>query len=177
MGDLFSWMHERRARSMGKARWADKTPSYALRLPYIDALFPDCQIIHIIRNPLDVIDSLRRKDGWRYAYRNAQLWESHVKRARNVGLNKLGDRYYELRYERLVRQPEEQLRALFAWLGEPWDERVLSFRSPSSPAGARAAGGQGVFTSSVGIGRKPLSRLIWLRLRRRAGGLMKELDY
>ena len=103
MGQLFAWMHGRRAASVGKTRWTDKTPSYALRLPFINSLFPDCQVIHIIRNPLDVIDSLRRKDGFRYVYRNAQMWESHVRRARNVGTKQLGNRCFELRYEELVR--------------------------------------------------------------------------
>jgi hypothetical protein len=177
VGDLFAWMHQRRAESVGKSRWADKTPSYALRLPFIDSLFPDCQVIHIIRNPRDVIDSLRRKDGFRFAYRNAQMWESHVGRARKVGRTLLGDRYYELRYEELVGHPEAQLRALFAWLGEPWDDTVLSFRSPKASSGGGGATKPGVFTSSVGIGKKPLTLLIWLRLRRTAAGLMKELDY
>jgi hypothetical protein len=177
VGDLFAWMHQKRADSVGKRRWADKTPSYALILPFINAVFPDCQVIHIVRDPLDVIDSLRRKNGLRSAYHNAFLWESHVRRARKAGVTRLGDRYYEIRYEELVRDPETHLRALFTWLGEPWDEGVLTFRSNPLQHGAGPFDKPGVFSSSVGIGRRPLTRLIWLRLRRNASGLMDELGY
>jgi hypothetical protein len=174
---LFEWMHTQRAAAAGKPRWADKTPSYAIRLPFIDALFPDCQVIHIVRDPLDVIDSWRRKGGIRQAYRCAPLWESHVRRARDFGAKRPRDRYFEVRYEELVREPEKTLRVLFAWLGEPWDDSVLAVRSHRSQQGATPARQAGAFTSSVGIGRKPLSRLIALRVRRRAGPLMKELGY
>jgi hypothetical protein len=76
-----------------------------------------------------------------------------------------------------VRDPETELRALFAWLGEPWDEHVLSFRANRSQKSGGPPKQVGVFTSSVGIGRGLASRLIALRVRRRFRPLMKELEY
>jgi hypothetical protein len=175
--DLFAWMHVQRAAAQGKSRWADKTPSYAIRLPFIDALFPDCQVIHIVRHPRDVIDSWRRKEGLRHAFRSAPLWASHVGRARAFGARRPPDRYFEVHYEDLVRHPEKSLRLLFEWLGEPWDDGVLAVRSHRSQQGTAPARRPGAFTSSVGIGTRPLSRLIALRVRRTAGPLMEELGY
>jgi hypothetical protein len=175
--DLFSWLHRQRADRLGKPRWADKTPSYAIHLPFINSIFPHCQVVQIVRDPLDVVDSWRRKVGARQAFRNARMWESHVRGARNFGMKRLGNRYLEIHYEQLVHEPEKYLRALLEWLGEPWDAAVLNFRSHSSQQGADAERHAGVFTSSVGIGRRPLSRLIELRIKATAGPLIKEFGY
>lgn len=44
----------------GKSRFAEKTPSNMLRLPFIHALYPDCKIIHLYRDPRPVIASALR---------------------------------------------------------------------------------------------------------------------
>lgn len=191
--DMFSWMNQRLAERNGKQRWAHKTPSYALRLDYIDRLYPDCQVVHVVRDPLDVMDSLRRKHGFRKALELASLWPSHVRGARSFGATHPSDRYFEIRYEELVCDPETRLRALFSWLGEPWDPAVLRFRrggewrqptagpagatSESTPAtGAPAA--VGVATSSVGVGRRHLRTwLIASRVVANDRRLVRELRY
>ncbi len=58
--DFFETLHRNYAEQQHKPRWADKSPDYALMLDYIDELYPECQIIHIVRNPRDVIDAWRR---------------------------------------------------------------------------------------------------------------------
>jgi len=42
------------------------------------------------------------------------------------GARRAAERYTEIRYEELVSHPEEILRPLFTWLGEPWDDTVLA---------------------------------------------------
>jgi len=44
----------------GRTRFAEKTPSNMLRLPFIHALYPDCRIIHLYRDPRPVISSALR---------------------------------------------------------------------------------------------------------------------
>ena len=41
----------------GKSRFSEKTPSNMLRLPFIRALYPDCKIVHIYRDPRPVVAS------------------------------------------------------------------------------------------------------------------------
>jgi hypothetical protein len=110
---------------MGKVRWADKTPAYALILDFIDDLYPDCQVIHVIRDPLDVIDSWRRRVGNLQARQVVRSWPEHIRAARAFRDTHSADRYTEIRYEDLVAQPKEVMSPVVTWLGEPWHEGVL----------------------------------------------------
>ncbi len=47
----------------GRRRFAEKTPSNGLRIPFIYALYPDCRMINIIRDGRDVPGSSRRRSG------------------------------------------------------------------------------------------------------------------
>ena len=44
-------------RESGGSRFAEKTPSNCLRIPFIHALYPDCRIVNVLRDGLDVARS------------------------------------------------------------------------------------------------------------------------
>ncbi len=44
----------------GRSRFAEKTPSNCLRIPFIAALYPDCRVINIIRDGREVVASTLR---------------------------------------------------------------------------------------------------------------------
>ncbi len=44
----------------GRSRFAEKTPSNCLRIPFLHALYPDCRIINIIRDGREVVASTLR---------------------------------------------------------------------------------------------------------------------
>lgn len=94
----------------GKARWGDKTPSYALHLPLLSAAFPEARFVHIIRDGRDVAVSLRPL--WFAPGKDmtalAKEWSRHVAAARTAGVE-LGSRYLEVRYEDLVLNPLVEL--------------------------------------------------------------------
>jgi hypothetical protein len=123
--DFFSWVHEQRALRNGKSRWIDKTPGYALILDFIDELYPDCQVIHIVRDPHDVIDSWRRRVGNLKGRHAVRAWPEHVQAARAFRDKHPADRYTEIRYEELVSTPKDVMSGVLSFLGEPWDERVI----------------------------------------------------
>ena len=114
-------------RSSGRRARVDKSPGYAMIPNFLDSLFPDCQIVHVIRDPHDVLDSWRRRWGFRRAVRGVEAWAHHVRRARKFGAAH-PDRYFEIRYEEMVRSPERIIRELIEWMDEPWDDRVLQFK-------------------------------------------------
>jgi hypothetical protein len=173
----------------GKARWADKTPTYTPRLEFIDELFPTAQYVHLVRDGHDVVASHRERWGWRAGARAANsIWVSYVRAARAFGRALPSDRFHELRYEDLVGSPEVTARALFAFLGEEWDPAVLQYqdrdhdttdRHARFTEARRAEGGEDatIYRSRVGAGRRSLDPALHRLLHARAGALLTELGY
>ena len=110
-------------------RFGEKTPHHEKRVARIAGLFPSARIVHIVRDPRDVVVSLRREAWW--------PWKSVQRTARSVRLTlrrqlfnerALGDRYCRVRYESLVEDPESELRRVCAFLGEDFDPAMLRYR-------------------------------------------------
>ncbi|MCC2658296.1 MAG: Protein-tyrosine sulfotransferase [Panacagrimonas sp.] len=103
-------------------RWFDKTPQNVYGGALIAQDFPNAVLVHIVRNPWDVISSLRigrvvkiedvigACNYWREAVEIIQT----LKRA-------YPKRVHELKYEDLVASPEQELQRLLAFIGEPYD--------------------------------------------------------
>ncbi len=183
---LFEAFHLRYAEHQGKTRWADKSPDYALMLDYVDVLYPDAQIVHIVRDPRDVIDAWRRFYGLKSVHRAARAWVRYVRSAHDFAARHGDDKVMELRYEDLVREPESTLRPLFAWLGESWDDSVLEFADRPHTFGAgplrledeqwTRRNGK-VRTTSIGVGRGPSTALPFVIVRRTGGDLLRVFSY
>jgi hypothetical protein len=183
---LFESLHLRYAEHQGKTRWADKSPDYALMLDYIDTLYPNAQIVHIVRDPRDVIDAWRRFYGLKSVHRAARAWVRYVGAAHAFAEGRSGDRAMELRYEDLVRQPEPVLRKLFNWLGEAWSDNVLNFADQPHSFGAQplrvedqrwAERNAKMRTTSIGVGRGPATTLPFAIVRRTGADLLTAFDY
>ncbi len=183
---LFEAFHLRYAEHQGKIRWADKSPDYALMLDYIDVLYPESQIVHIVRDPRDVIDAWRRFYGFKSVRRSAHAWVRYVRSAHEFGAAHPEDRVLELRYEDLVRDPEPTLRKLLSWLGESWDEGVLDFADRPHSYGAKPLrlederwserNGE-VRTTSIGVGHGPATALPFAIVRREGRDLLETFGY
>lgn len=185
---FFASVHEDYARSRGKVRWADKTPKYVTHLPFIASLFPDAQIVHIVRDGRDVVASHLDRWGWQRAFHcAATTWRKSVEAGQAFGRRAPAGRYHEIRYEELVGSPEPTLRVLFEFLGEPWDGGVLTFdRKPHDVQGRyarfaaerRAAGDGGlIYKSRVGVGRTGLDPVLRATLHTTSGRLLSDLGY
>jgi hypothetical protein len=121
-------VYELSAEAAGKPRWGDKTPGYFAEIPRLARLFPDAQFIHVIRDARDVCGSFYRL-GWkgRRLSRIAQFWSDSVTTARSQGRELGPDRYFEIAYEDLVLDSRSTLQATTDFLGEDFDERMLTF--------------------------------------------------
>jgi hypothetical protein len=173
----------------GKQRWAEKDPTYTLCLDFVDELFPTAQYVHLVRDGHDVVASYRDRWGYRSAARAARgVWARHVRAAMSLGAQLPAERFLELRYERLVLEPEIEARRLFAFLGEDWEPGVLEFdpaehrateRYRRFTARRREAGGESatIYRSRVGAGRAALDPFLRALLHRGAGDLLRQLGY
>lgn len=172
-----------------KGRWAEKDPTYTLLLDFIDELFPDACYVHLVRDGHDVVASFRDRWGYVSAARAANTeWARYVGAARALGRRLPVSRFLELRYERLVADPELEAKRLFAFLGEAWHPGVLEIdperhtateRYRWFTAQRRRAGGEetAIYRSRVGAGASSLDPFLRTLLRRRHGPLLRELGY
>jgi hypothetical protein len=104
-------------------RWGDKSPLSVLALRDLLPVFPDLRVIYMLRDGRDVAASFADAFGDDLS-RAAMVWlrairTAHAFRARRPV------QYLEVRYEDLVRQPQETMWLVTAFLGLEFDERML----------------------------------------------------
>jgi|SRR2546426_4546034 len=104
-------------------RWGDKNPANTFALPGLRAVFPDLQVLHIVRDGRDVVRSYLQFSQ-RSLTHFAEHWVRAVTSAQAFGAEH-GSQYFELRYEELVRRPRVTLEGVTAFLGVALDERML----------------------------------------------------
>jgi hypothetical protein len=174
------------AHRKGKARWADKTPSYARHLPFITSVFPEAQVVHVIRDVHMVTASALNRWGWRRAWDTPDRWVANVNAARTFGAEMSPAQYTEIRFEDLVGDTEGTLRPLFEWFGEAWDPCVLDYdqhEHDESPRNrrvretARSAGGTAVDQTRATKPRRKVDPVLRAHIRQVAGALNRELGY
>jgi hypothetical protein len=137
VGEWIDHSYRAYAAHHGKARFGDKTPGLVQHMPAVLSLVPEAAFIHLIRDGRDVAQAfLDQPWGPDTVVDAAVLWRKHVTTGRSTGLSLPHDRYFELRYEDLVADPEPALRAICAFLALDFDPAMLEF-------GASAARAQG----------------------------------
>jgi hypothetical protein len=122
LGSALATVFRAYARRFGKPRWGDKRPSYVTNVEIVQRLYPTAQFVHIVRDGRDCVASLKGK--WWHeggSYQSVSRWAQAVDHARRAARRLGPDSFYQLRYEQLVRDPERELRALCAFLGEEYD--------------------------------------------------------
>ncbi len=166
----------------GKKRWADKTPQGVLKLDYLLRLFPRAQFIHMIRDGRDVACSaMKKKWGPKTIEDAAHHWILCIEKAKAFS-QKHPEKIFEVRYETLVHTPEQIMREVLRFLGEPWDPHVLNHHSTNHDLALGLESSaeqvqQAVYTSSIGIWKKELPEKDRDLFHSIAGRTLQELDY
>ena len=121
---LYRW-----ARDHGASRPGDKDPRLVEHLDPLGRVFPDAWVVHVIRDPRDVLNSKKRA-AWssgggvlRHVFANRVQLEL----GRRRGSRRFGPRYVEIRYEALLAEPAGTLRALCAALDLDYDPAMLNY--------------------------------------------------
>jgi hypothetical protein len=117
------------AKRRGKPRWGDKTPEYVRFARGLGKLLPEARFIHLIRDGRDVALSwMQTPFSPGSIGQTAERWRRQVRRGRNAG-NHLPGRYLEIKYERLVAEPEPVVREICAFIDLPFDPVMLDHTS------------------------------------------------
>jgi hypothetical protein len=136
--EFVSEILDRYGDTRGKPHVGTKTFPLVFDFETVHRLWPRTKVIHIVRDGRDTALSLlewRRADKmWRFATWEhdpvgtaALWWEWHVRLVQDAARIAGPERFYEIRYESLVSQPQRELGALCEFLGLPYDDAMLRY--------------------------------------------------
>ena len=109
----------------------DKNPGYAIYTSRLKKIFPEAKFIHIIRDYRDNFVSIRNVDfELPFISVTVSKWRYFVKKFRKAS-DKYPGTHLEIRYEDLVANPEEQFKALCAFVGIPFSDKPFDFYKKS----------------------------------------------
>lgn len=172
-------------------RVAEKTPHNLLHTALLGRLFPRARFLHVVRDGRAVAASLVRqrwvdpatgKPIWycQDVEGASRYWVEVVSTIRHQAASVPG-RYLEVRYEELVQSPEDTMRRVLAFLGEPWDAAVLAHHEADTRLSSREASSAAVAGAlSDGALRKwrtQLSDADLSRFDQRTQSVLAELGY
>ena len=159
-----------------KLHFGEKTPQHAFFAETLCTWFPSCALIHIVRDPRDVVASLQSMP-WasNRVVANARLWTTCTLAAERSHHR---DNYLRVNYEHLVGEPEDTLRSICTFLGEPYDPSMLEsqehvqadkwwFQRAQEP----------LHQSRVGRWRSRLDESQVALIERVSGSVMKQVGY
>jgi hypothetical protein len=126
VGDALRAIYRALAAREGKWRWGDKTPGHVGCMPALAELLPEAHFVHLIRDGRAVAASVR---GLPFAPGDASIeaiaddWRDQIVAGRRAAA--AVSHYRELRYERLVSQPEPSLREVCEFLELEFEDSML----------------------------------------------------
>lgn len=111
------------AKRQGKARWGEKTPFHCWHVEQMAAIFPNAVFVAIVRHPAaTALSALRWHRPWDEAL---DRWVRVNIEILRVGAALGPQRFALCRYEDVVLHTEPAMRALMAFLDEPWSDNLL----------------------------------------------------
>jgi hypothetical protein len=121
---------------LGQRRLLDKLPLNIVHLPLIRRIFPDAPVLVALRDPRDVVLSCFMQS---FEPNEAMVHFRDVVSAANLYAGVMsnwltqrdlfGPHIFEYKYEDLVADPETIMRAVFGFLGLPWQQTVLDYHA------------------------------------------------
>jgi hypothetical protein len=143
--------------------WRLKSPSHVLWLDDLNRVFPDARFVMTHRDPTDVILSVAdlyadiiggftdHIDREYLGQLNVEHWSLGMQRAMRFRDGGADDRFYDIDFRAMQADPINEVRGLYAWLGEPvtdefesrmrgWWAEAAAEREPSTHADPVAFG-------------------------------------
>ncbi len=108
----------------------DKDPRLLDYAEILKAHFPTSKVVHIIRDPRDVVLS-RTKADWSKrwpVWLHAATYDIQMKLGRTKAKSCFKDQYCEIYYEELISNPVKTLEQVCDHLGVPFEKSMLSFQ-------------------------------------------------
>jgi len=122
--EMFACVLEYYAETHGKKRCGEKTPHHAFFTETLCEWFPGAAIIHLVRDPRDVVASLQLRP-WAPSsvVNNVWMWVLFNRGARRSSHR---PEYLLVQYEKLAAHPEQELARICAHVGEDYAPPMLA---------------------------------------------------
>ena len=136
MRRMYGYLYEQILADSGRDYFLDKTPRYYHIIPQIQRIFPQARFIILLRNPLSVLCSILRtwiQGSWFILHR----FRDDLLRAPRLllaGGRILNESCTVVKYEDLVKSPEEQVRRLCIDLGLDFVPDMIEYGKFGKPA-------------------------------------------
>ncbi len=127
---LIRAVYQNEAQAAGKPRVFIKENHLYRYLPFVLSNFPEARVVYLVRDPRDMALSWKKSPVLRGGVlRAANVWQTDQQQGLKVyqWLAESG-KIFLLRYEDLLAQPEQELRALCAFLEIPFEYQMLEFQ-------------------------------------------------
>jgi len=118
---------EERAQKEGVSIISEKTPANVLYFKELMEIFPHAHFVEVQRNPLDVLASHKKvQEKLGRPFKQLKIMK-HILRHLKAGAECQDQgNLYRLKYEKLVEQPEQELKALMQFLKLPFEASQLA---------------------------------------------------
>ncbi len=114
----------------GKQFFLDKTPAYALVLPFLTKLYPNAKYVVLTRHPLAILTSYVNSffDGeWEVALSHNPILERYVPALAKMVREKPVELAH-IRYEEFVADPEQGFRGICDYLDVPFESSAIDYQ-------------------------------------------------
>jgi len=123
----------------GKRFFVDKTPAYALVLPFVKKVYPNARYVVLTRHPFAIFSSYAKSffdDDWAAAQKFNPILERYVPALAAFVREHAGTGgCYHVRYEQLVAEPETTSRELCAYAGMTFTPEMIDYGSKKMEVG------------------------------------------
>jgi protein-tyrosine sulfotransferase len=166
----------------GARRWGDKSPINTRYLDEIIRVFPSGRFVNMIRDGCDVVASYLAMGRYGSLEEAALRWRSSIEAVESFGRGHPHS-VHPVRYEELVREPEQVLQRLCTELGLTFHPAMIEAASPAFAGGDVEALShhqhalRSVETSRIGAGRARLARADRSALQGLIGPTLATLGY
>jgi len=132
------YLEQTRWRAQGRAWYIDKLPPNFWLAGFIHKALPQARILHMVREPMELCFSNWRAlfgDSYAYSYGMDALAAQHARYRRMMAHwhAAMPGAIHDVDYATLVAQPEATLRDVLAFLGLPFDEKLLDANTDAGP--------------------------------------------
>jgi len=127
---VFSTISRYYANGKGASFWGSKAPGDVFWIREMQKDFPNARFVFIYRDGRDVSVDLKEVNwGPNNIYSACMVWKRHMEAIINAKKTLANGSFHEIRYEELVKKPEEVVKGIFDFLKFDYEPTVLNYHS------------------------------------------------